>query len=798
MNFDQSEDRDGVRFSWNVWPTSRVEATKNLLVPLGCLYTPLHQSPEITQVPYPPLRCKGICNAILNPYCTIAPPYKTWVCPFCLQHNQFPPHYAGISDINRPAELLPHVTTIEYQLPTAETPLPIYLFVVDVCVPDDELQSLTDSLTMSLSLIPENSYVGLITFGSMVQLYELGFTSCPKSYVFRGDPPTNTFKIANLMQKVGSPETMNLQSKRFLVPVSECEFHLTSILEEIQKDPCRVASDKRPLRATGMAFSVANALLSTVASNMGGRIMAFIGGPATTGPGLVVSEDLREPIRSHHEVIKGKTKYTSKAYQFYKSIGERSVASGHAIDIFSCSLDQVGLYEMREMVKLTGGYMVLADSFDHPMFTQSFQKIFTREDNAFKMGYNAEVQVCTSMSLKVCGAIGHMSSRNNKTSCVGENEIGIGGTSSWKVCALDQNSTFAFYFEIANTQQNAPEQLGLVQFITSYQNSLGKQILRVSTIRREWVQHTMEQQQNITMLANGFDQETSAVLMARLAVFKAETEELPDITRWLDKMLIKLVSKYADYRRDDPTSFKLVSNFSIYPHFMFHLRRSSFLQVFNSSPDESSFYRFMLNRENVSNSLIMIQPTLEKYSFSGPPHPEVLSASSISIDSILLLDTFFHVLIFHGETIAQWRKAGYDKDPQHQNFRDLLQAPRDDAAHILKERFPYPRYIVCDQHSGEARFLLATIDPNITHTSNTPQDPSKGEIVFTDDVNLHVFLEHLKNSNNNKKNNFYKKYIFNKRKTAKIKLSSTTTTTTTTTSTLFKKFFFKNKKDSNK
>ncbi|EGC40209.1 hypothetical protein DICPUDRAFT_44673 [Dictyostelium purpureum] len=742
MNFESSEDRDGVRFSWNVWPTSRVEATKNLLVPLGCMYTPLHQSSETTQVPYPPLRCKGICNAILNPFCTIAPPYKTWVCPFCLQHNQFPPHYAGISDVNRPAELLPHITTIEYQLPTPETALPIYLFVVDVCLPDDELQSLTDSLTMSLSLIPENSYVGLITFGSMVQLYELGFTACPKSYVFRGNPSNSNFKISDLMQKVffGSQETMNLQSKRFLVPVSECEFHLTSILEEIQKDPCRVASDKRPLRATGMAFSVANALLSTIAPNTGARIMAFIGGAATIGPGLIVSEELKEPIRSHQEIIKGKAKYTTKAYQFYKSIAERSVQHGHAIDIFSCSLDQIGLYEMREMVKMTGGYMVLADSFDHPMFQQSFQKIFKRDDGALKTGFNAEIQVCTSMGLKVCGAIGHMSSRNNKTPTVSENEIGIGGTSSWKVCALDQNSTFAFYFEISS-QQNVSEHLGLVQFITSYQNSLGKQILRVTTVRREWAQAVQDPSQNITLLANGFDQETSAVLMARLAVFKAETEELPDITRWLDKMLIKLVSKYADYRRDDPNSFRLVQNFAIYPHFMFHLRRSNFLQVFNSSPDESSFYRFMLNRENVSNSLVMIQPTLEKYSFKGPPHPEVLSASSISNDSILLLDTFFHVLIFHGETIAQWRKAGYDKDPNHQNFRDLLQAPRDDAAHILKERFPYPRYIVCDQHSGEARFLLAIIDPNITHVSG---NTTGGEVVFTDDVNLHVFLEHLK------------------------------------------------------
>ncbi|KAF2074067.1 hypothetical protein CYY_004636 [Polysphondylium violaceum] len=740
MDFYKGEETDGVRFSWNRWPTSRVEATRKLLVPLGAMYTPLHQSPELTKVPYPPLRCKGLCNAILNPYCSIAAPFKTWVCPFCLQHNQFPNHYSGISDVHKPAELYPNLTTIEYELPTNDTALPIYLFVVDIGLPDDELRALTDSLTMSLSLIPENAYVGLITFGSMVQLYELGFTACPKSYVFRGNAP---FKATTLIDKLGSAESMNLMSKKFLVPANECEFHLTSILEEIQKDPCRVSSDKRPLRCTGMAFSVAVSLLQAIAPNTGARIMSFIGGPATQGPGIVVGEELKEPIRSHNDIQKGKAKYSSKAYQYYKSIGEQAVSSGHAIDIFSCSLDQVGLYEMREMVKLTGGFMVLADAFSHPMFQQSFQKIFTRDtDASLKLGYNAEIQVVTSMYLKVCGAIGHMSSKGAKTSCVSENEIGIGGTSSWKICGLDQNSTFAFYFEIANQHNNQmpPDSSGLIQFITSYQNAAGKQIVRVTTVKRDWVDNNAP----IQHLTQGFDQETSAVLMARLAIFKTENEELQDITRWLDKMLIKLVSRYADYKKEDIRSFNLSENFSIYPTFMFHLRRSNFLQVFNNSPDESSFYRFMLNRENVSNSLVMIQPTLEKYTFNGPPRPEVLSASSISNDSILLLDTFFHVLIFSGETIAQWRKAGYDKDPNYQNFRDLLIAPKQDAAAILKERFPYPRYIECDQHSGEARFLLATIDPNITHTNNIPQDPSKGEIVFTEDVNLHVFLEHLK------------------------------------------------------
>ena len=42
-------------------------------------------------------------------------------------------------------------------------------------------------------------------------------------------------------------------------------------------------------------------------------------------------------------------------------------------------------------------------------------------------------------------------------------------------------------------------------------------------------------------------------------------------------------------------------------------------------------------------------------------------------------DTFFHILIFHGETVAQWRKAGYQDQEGYENFKELLAAPQADA-----------------------------------------------------------------------------------------------------------------------
>ena len=74
----------------------------------------------------------------------------------------------------------------------------------------------------------------------------------------------------------------------------------------------------------------------------------------------------------------------------------------------------------------------------------------------------------------------------------------------------------------------------------------------------------------------------------------------------------------------------------------------------------------ILNRENVANSVVMIQPSLISYSFQSVPEPALLDVAAIAVDRILLLDSYFTIVIFHGSTIAQWRKAGYHNQPEHQ------------------------------------------------------------------------------------------------------------------------------------
>ena len=94
-----------------------------------------------------------------------------------------------------------------------------------------------------------------------------------------------------------------------------------------------------------------------------------------------------------------------------------------------------------------------------------------------------------------------------------------------------------------------------------------------------------------------------------------------------------------------------------------------------------------MNHGDVTNSLIMMQPTLTSYTFGGAPTPVLLDSQSIKQDAILLLDTFFHIVIFHGETVASWRKQNYQEQEEYANFKLLLEAPVEDAQVSFQNNF---------------------------------------------------------------------------------------------------------------
>ncbi|BAT96971.1 Protein transport protein [Vigna angularis] len=751
------ESQDGVRMPWNVIPGTKQDAL-NCVVPVSVVYTPIKQFPSMPVLNYTPLRCRT-CRSVLNPFCIVDFAAKIWICPFCFQRNHFPPHYASISDESLPAELFPQYTTVEYNsdASSAASPAvpPVFLFVVDTCVIEEEIGFLRSALAQAVELLPENSLVGLITFGTFVHVHELGFGALPKTYVFKGSKDVTKDQLLEQMSffakkprpavgvVAGARDGLSADSiSRFLVPASECEFTINSVLEELQKDPWAVPADQRATRCTSTALSIAASLLGACVPGSAARIMAFIGGPATEGPAPIVSKQLSEPIRSHKDLDKDSVPHYHKCVKFYDGLAKQLVHQGHVLDLFACALDQVGIAELKTAVERTGGLVVLAESFGHSVFKDSLKRVFQSDDYDLGLSSNGIFEINCSKDLKIQGIIGPCASLEKKGPLCSDVVIGQGGTSAWKMCGLDKSTSLCLFFDVVRKESpdaaiQATSNQFYFQFLTYYQNNKGQMRLRVTTLSRRWIAGP----ESIQDLIAGFDQEAAAIVMARQVSFKMETEAEFDPIRWLDKALINVCSRFGEFQKDTPSSFSLSPRLSIFPQFMFHFRRSQFVQVFNNSPDETAYFRMILNRENVANSVVMVQPSLISYSFHSGPEPALLDVAAIAADKILLLDSFFTVVIFHGSTIAQWRKAGYHNEPEHQAFAQFLRAPHDDADLIIKERFPVPRLVICDQHGSQARFLLAKLNPSATYSTEN-YNPG-GDIIFTDDVSFEVFLDHL-------------------------------------------------------
>ena len=65
---------------------------------------------------------------------------------------------------------------------------------------------------------------------------------------------------------------------------------------------------------------------------------------------------------------------------------------------------------------------------------------------------------------------------------------------------------------------------------------------------------------------------------------RCSQEDVFDVLRWLDRVLIRTASKFGEFNKDAPESFQWPPSFTYLPDFLFHMRRSQFLQVQRQKP----------------------------------------------------------------------------------------------------------------------------------------------------------------------------------------------------------------------
>ena len=743
----KEESQNSVRMSWNVLPSNPIDLQR-YIVPCGIHYTPLKQVDNLQILEYEPLTCK-ICKSVIAPQFQIDFRSKSWSCPFCESKNMFPTIYAqNISEQNLPAELLPEATTIEYKLNKKESKFPVFMFLIDIAIEESELSELKETIQSTLSLIPPECEIGIITYGTMCNLVELGFTDFPKMFVFKGD---KKYTAQNIVTQLGlfnknDPRMQSQNAKKFLVPLKDSEFSINSFLDDLFPDPFPVGFEERKCNCLGLAINVAISLLESVHNGEPCRIFIFAGGPCNIGSGKIVDVQLKETIRNYLDFEKGNenTYHFQEAIKYYEELADRAFKANQIIDIYSCCLNQIGLLEMKFLVEKTGGVMLLTDSFSTRSFKDTFNKIFeSDEEGNLKMCFKGRSELFVTKPLKLKGALGHLVSmnivnneNNNLKMVSNDYPIGQGNTRVWNLGGIDSTSTYTNILDIDSNNQNNNYRYGIIQFQTSYIASDRTTRLRVTTIKRKI---SPDLQNNKYEVAQSFDQEAAAVLLAKIAIDKNIKEERNLVLRWIDKTLIKLTSRFAEYNKDEPSSFRLTKEFAYFPQFIFYLRRSFVLKNFNASPDEVTQFKTILLRENVTNGTIMIQPALYSYSGENPEStPVLLEIENMKSDVVLLLDAFFFVCVWYGEDVCKWRDAGFQNEPGYENIKYMLDNPVDYAQSIVSERLPSPRFISADYGTGQERLIKSALDPNLSGSNEF-----KEGYFITDDVSLKVFMEHL-------------------------------------------------------
>ena len=743
-----NDEQNGIKFVWNTLPCSRADATK-IVVPVGFHYNPLIKNENLSLLEYEPLKCR--CGSIISPLFTYSTRAKVWECPFCHTRNSFPKAYAEyISDENLPAELFKQNNTVEYKLNTKQANPPIFMFLIDIALDEDELNQLKESIQEIISNLPQDCQIGIITYGRMCNVIELGSTDFPISYALNGEKSYKSFEIHELLGfLVRSNNSQNegtfvnsSHRPKFIMPVNEVSFFVNSFLDDLQPEGWSKEPETRDSNCVGLAINTAVSILEAYGSNECSRIEVFMGGPGTIGEGKIVGTDLKETIRNYIDFEKknSNTKYYKNACEFYEKLAQRAVNSGIVIDLYSCCLNQVGLYEMKTLCSRTGGYIIFTDSFSTIIFKDSFRKIFSvDEDGYLKMNFKAKLHFNCTNNYKVSGALGHLFSLNKKSVLVSDLVVGEGNTVDWALGGINPSSTYTFFLD-CNDQSKENSRNVIIQLLTTYVAGDRSWRLRVSTISRK-ISNPLETQNAIDQIGNSFDQEAAAVLIGRLCVdnnFKGEDSK--ESLKWIDKTLIHLMSKFAKYTKENPNTFRLTNKFEFFPQFMFYLRRSSFIQSFNESPDESTYYKFLLLSESVQNCTIMIQPLLFEYTAENPtPQPVYLDLNSLRNNVVLLLDTFFTVVVWHGIDVMKWREEEFQEKEGYENIKQMLDDPQDYAQNIVVERLPTPRFVSCDSGSGQERLLKCTVNP-----SSDTKNKLKEEWFFSDDVDLKIFMDSLK------------------------------------------------------
>lgn len=731
MDFTAIEQSEGVRFIWNNIPHSRLESSLNI-IPLSTLLTPFNvRETPVTRVELRPIVCQG-CQMVANRCCMPDYLQMRWDCSNCSHRNIIPANYKEfIHQGNLVSEFMNENATLEFKIGQG-VPI-VWFIIVDTCIEEADMEIVKQNLTERLAGV-ERVQIGFMTVGRHVAIHDLASEFLNET-IINGESDYTAEKLRALLQlKVFSQTTQN--NNRFIRPIENCREKLNKIIKRLKVNKFDTKPNMRVLRATGTALNAASIVLESFGGV--GRLSAIIGGPCTFGQGKIVSEMLAENYRDHTDLELNVDKIDAfkKSQKFYDGILERLIKVGVTCDLFAFSLDQFGCAEMKNMVEKSGGIVVNQEQFVGEVFEKSLEKYVTQllgEGAVFGAG----LKILTSKDFFISGALGPLKLTQKATGIPSDadNLIGETGGNDFFMGGCSSSSTYLFFFGHKTAEISSKNKAAYFQYQITYIDKNGHRVLRVATFQREIVTDKK-------MSIAGFDQEAAIACISRLSAFKSERVEVVDLVYWLNSVLIKFVRRFSTCEKDKPDTLQIPDEISLIPQFMYYFRKSYFVQKFATSVDESALYKMTLNRESLNNMLVMIQPALFQYDLQeAEPRPVLCDFESLKPDIVLLVDTYFYLLIWRGVNVHGWHQEKMHEQPEYEHLNYLFTQPLDDAKIILEDRLPVPKVVTCYQGSPDERILKSKLNPPSAQSGNDLY--RNDENYITDDVNMKTFMDYL-------------------------------------------------------
>ena len=816
---------NGVRFNWNVFPSTR-EDEISLAYPLACLYQPLYEPTSYDFVEFSHwnalVSCPS-CNTFLNRFSQLDRKSGLWTCVFCGKRSLLP--RALLSDVSHyHDDLHQHSTklTMIYNLPsnidsdcTNGNPF-CFVFIVDIyCSVQDiedskrQFDRMVSELCKCLDILPQNCLIGLITFDDAVHMHKVNgsgeitvfspdeinekayssFFSLNKNF-FGKHISDYVLRKLFVKEEIGLPFDWNESD---LVKCGYFSVNKDFIVRKMKQLKPRFVNNSLPLRSTGLAVYLAAILLAKASfKSCIGRVFIFSNGVPTCEPGNILrSSSSKGAMRSHYDIHRLNAPLSGASNAFYKALsyvanGLEFETSGHvatsvsskttdyfilqyqpkfSFGIYCASLDQVGFYEMRPLVLNTNGPVVLADSYLSNSFWESFNSSILCWLES-KSG--ATFRVIPSEGLKIQKLIGHHYSlpplRDDLEKIISDKSTKFDSTmkkktftNHWSFVNLSPHDTMSLYFDIDfpnySLSANYIEEFFLQFQLKYFDHSLRSWKLRVTTVSvaSAYLSSSISKLQfpkggqitskviNKLSLLESLDSEAWVILLARLLIHRVDTSigydnfdtlkdlidgciiQLQENFGHLTSSLINLFQSqnpYGSMLNQFPNSLSMREGKNFLPYLVYNLRKNPrLIEVFNSSPDQISYFHYIFMRADYNTSSTIICPNL--YKITKKEYQEIpLEVLYLQLGVFYVMDTVYYVVIYQHTDLSrlfEGQKLHPSNNEHLININAGLEEPlnfiRDQIRRKFASRNQIPwKYIITQKGHSQSRYFYSNMN----------------------------------------------------------------------------------------